>query len=726
MRSPDTWVFWVYAGNAARFEQGFRDIADCVKLTGRQDPQANIFKLVHDWLRNSGERWLLVLDNLDDTRFLVQGNGQGQATSQPMTAFRPLRDYIPYCERGSILVTTRSKEVALEIVEQRDMIVIEPMDKATAIALFKKKLAAQGNSQDDQSEVAELAVALEYMPLAIVQAAAYISQRAPRHSVAKYLEEFRRNREGISLLDYDAGQLRRDRDAKNSIFTTWQISFEHLQRTKPSAADLLSLMSFFDRQGIPEELIRSQKSGGASTASGSKALLGSRRLKNLFRRDKSKLQDQQRHKETEQSGEVFEDNVTALRNLCFISVDVGRATFEMHRLVQLATQKWLAANGRHEQWNEQFIANLNAAFPSGIYENWATCQALFAHVKLAAEQRPKNASSLTEWAVLLKNAAWYAWMMGNAAEAEALAVTSFETLQTLRGWEDEETLDSMRMVGLAYKLGGKWDQAAQTTLQHMETSKKKFGEDDLRTLESTNNLASTHYLQGRWADSEALMTYVVQMRKTKLGDSHPSTLSSIANLAATYQLQERLDDAEKLNIQVMEKRKALLGNNHPDTLSSMANLAVIYGEQGRLEDAEKLEIEVMEKSKAILGDDHPHTLDSMGNLAATYNVQGRLKEAEELQVQVTQLSKTKLGAEHPSTLTSMRNLALTWKSLGRNAEAAALMKQCVQQSQQVLRADHPNLTRFTSELEEWEAEQAGVDSKCRLKDVLSSGEHDAD
>jgi hypothetical protein len=41
-------VFWVYASNAARFEQSFRDIADRAKVFGRQGPKANIFKLLHN------------------------------------------------------------------------------------------------------------------------------------------------------------------------------------------------------------------------------------------------------------------------------------------------------------------------------------------------------------------------------------------------------------------------------------------------------------------------------------------------------------------------------------------------------------------------------------------------------------------------------------------------------------------------------------------------------
>jgi hypothetical protein len=59
----------------------------------------------------------------------------------------------------------------LELVKQRDIIAVEPMGRVDALALFKNKLGRHDNSDD----TAELAATLEFMPLAIVQAAAYIS-----------------------------------------------------------------------------------------------------------------------------------------------------------------------------------------------------------------------------------------------------------------------------------------------------------------------------------------------------------------------------------------------------------------------------------------------------------------------------------------------------------------------------------------------------------------------
>ena len=53
------------------------------------------------------------------------------------------------------------------------------------------------------------------------------------------------------------------------------------------------------------------------------------------------------------------------------------------------------------------------------------------------------------------------------------------------------------MVGLAYKLRGRWDRAETLEVQVMETRKKKLGADHPDTLISMANLVSTLWNQGR-------------------------------------------------------------------------------------------------------------------------------------------------------------------------------------------------------------------------------------
>ncbi|KAK3216196.1 hypothetical protein GRF29_8g2559841 [Pseudopithomyces chartarum] len=189
-RSPKTWVFWVDASNATRFALGFRDIADSVKIEGRQDPRVNIFKLVHDWLCDSKTPWLLVLDGMNDARFLVHapiGNREQSARDSGMFC-QPLRDYLPHCERGSMIITTRNRKVALELVDQRDIVAVEPMSEEDAMALLHTTVTF---GESDRADAQALVHVLERNPLAIMEAAVYIKTRAATATIASYLKLFR-------------------------------------------------------------------------------------------------------------------------------------------------------------------------------------------------------------------------------------------------------------------------------------------------------------------------------------------------------------------------------------------------------------------------------------------------------------------------------------------------------------------------------------------------------
>ncbi|KAL5370883.1 hypothetical protein DPSP01_014617 [Paraphaeosphaeria sporulosa] len=491
--SSGMWVLWAHASSTARLEQSFHDIADRVKIEGRRESQVNIFKLVHDWMCDTDERWLLVLDNVDDAGFLFDP----QATTSKIAA-KPLHEYLPYCAHGCVIVITRNKEAALQLVEQRDIITLDPMNALQAQTLLTKKLGVQAASSN-AAKLTALATILEHMPLALVQAAAYISQRAPLCSVAQYLDQFRKSeRKRTSLLSYDKDHLRRDREAKNSIITTWQISFEYIQQTRPSAADLLSLMSFFDRQGIPKNVLQTQaehKEDKYNRKFDTTKADCSENDDNLqFECTDSDVENQSWNDSTDNFEDDFDDDgddeddvddtdfedndseddafsedITALRNFCFISVSTDGTTFEMHALVQLSMRTWLAANGRLGRYRDQFINNLCEAFPTGQYENWTECQALFAHAKAATGHKPEGASSLVQWAALLYRAAWYAERKGSAGEAEVLAMQSLKARKKVLGRDHEDTIWGLAMVASAHKIGGKWDSAEELEVQTIQT-----------------------------------------------------------------------------------------------------------------------------------------------------------------------------------------------------------------------------------------------------------------
>ncbi|KAJ5569107.1 hypothetical protein N7450_011593 [Penicillium hetheringtonii] len=627
--SPATWVLWVHASNEARFEQSFRDIAHQIRIPGHQDPKINIFKLVEHWLRDEKNgKWICILDNVDSDEFLcsLPVARKGPSTKEPPDAsMKPLLEYVPKSRNGSIIITSRSRHVALKMVKHKDIIQIDPMERSEALELLQKTLDQPGESQESQ----QLVEVLEFMPLAIIQAASYIRYQTPLSS------------------------------------------FDYIRRQKTSAAELLSLMSFFDRQGIPENLVRFQPK--ANYKSG------------------SELADDSSGSEASESdmGPDFEDDINTLRDYSFISISDNNL-FTMHRLVQLTTRAWLKSHGQINQWREKSIRNLYQEFPFCQYENWDQCRSLFPHVRAAISQRPESQESLLRWATILYKGAWYALESGNIADAKDMASKSRKQRLKLLHAENEVALASTAMLARACLLEGRWEEAEQLNEQVLEIRKTKLGVDHPDTLTIMANLATTYSNQGRWDEAELLEVQVLEIRKTKLGVDHPDTLRSMAHLATTYWYQGRWNEAELLEVQVLEIRKTKLAVDHPDTLKSMANLVSIYINQSRWNEAEQLEIQFLKIRRTKLGADHPETLTNMAHQASMYCNQGRWEKAEQLNIQVLETRKTKLGMDHPDTLTSMANLATTFWNQGRWKEAEQLDMQALEIRKTKLGVDHPD------------------------------------
>ena len=155
---------------------------------------------------------------------------------------------------------------------------------------------------------------LTYLPLAIVQAAAYINEN--RITLADYLSLLAdQDEEAIGLLREEFEDDGRYHNVKNPVVTTWLISFEQIRYRDPLAADYLSLMASIDPKGIPQSLLPA----GAS-----------------------------RKRKTD-----------AIGTLDIYSFTIGRPAdlaLDLHRLVHLATRNWLRKEGLITQWTERAMA----------------------------------------------------------------------------------------------------------------------------------------------------------------------------------------------------------------------------------------------------------------------------------------------------------------------------------------------------------------------------------
>ena len=659
MEFPQKWIFWVHASNAARFEQGYRTIADRIQLPRRNEPTADILQLVSNWLCDeTNGQWIMILDNADDfTVFLhpPKGRLESDTDDQGGEALN-LITFLPQTPNGSILVTSRSEDAAGRLTgSHHDIIKVQPMDEGCALLLLRKKLRCKF----DEDKAVELVRALDFMPLAISQAAAYIIQRAPRTTVARYLEDFRKsesNRENI--LNTVTGDLRRDSNASNCIITTWQISFKYICLIRPSASRLLSLMSFFDHQGIPKFLIHRYDDKDGSSDIDLKAKVD------------IELKDH--------SGMEFEEDVFTLKSYSLITTKVNSDQFGMHRLVQLSTRRWLEQNGELDKWRNKYLRIVSEVFPDTDYKYWKIFQLLYPHTERALEYRPEDINYLRYLCIILDKAAWYLAMQGNHSTAEKMIRKVLDGFEKIFGENHPATLASVSNLALVLQCQGKYRAAEKMNRRALDGMERVLGEEHPDTLLSVGNLARVLWHQGQYKEAEKMNRRALDGREKVLGEEHPETLSSVSNLALVSQHQGKYEAAEKMTRRALNEREKVWGEKHPHTLTSVNNLALVLQHQGKYEAAEKMNRRALDGREKLLGEEHPDTLKSVQCLAHLLHKQKQYNDAARLyERSCTGYQKT-LGINHPTTLACLNHYSSMVKEMGTDRDSNLEVAECVQ------------------------------------------------
>lgn len=621
-------MFWVHVGTQARFQDGYRRIAEAVKIKGFDDPKVDIIRLVYNWLCDeSNGRWVMVIDNADDSNVFYPQLRETRGVDTSYTSHEraePLSDFLPQSSNGSILVTSRNRDVAFRLTGSYNCIrEVKPMEKEDALALLSKKVIS--SPRDD---AVELLQALDYMPLAITQAAACIGQRAPRMTVSRYLDEIRRS--DTRLLQRDMGDSRRDGRASNSIITTWQISFEYIQRNAPAAARLLSLMSFFDRQGIPEALLRD------------------------------------RYQESDVQSD-FDEDIHTLMTFSLVRSNEDGNEFEMHRLVQFTTKKWLELHNDFEEWKEIYLSTLNETRPSTKYENWKLWQKLFPHAEICLEYKPLTNNCILDWVGILYTAGRYAAKRGEYRKAQEILVNVLDVSREAVGEMHHATRSTLDALATVLSHLGNFKEAEDIHLRALKWEEENLGPNHSDTYMSRNNLALVLMRQERNEEAEALQRQALRTAQRIHGRDHIYTLRIIANLGQILQRLGKHAEAEAMVREVLEVQENMFGLEHLETVITMGEFGMVLSEQGKYEEGEIILRRSLISSEKILGREHKDTLVGVENLASALSNQGKFEEAEALYFRSFEAGKRVLGPEHPHTISYARSLQWVREKQGKTA-----------------------------------------------------------
>ena len=612
-------------------EKAYIEIAKQVGIPGcdLDDSKVDKLQLVKAWFEDRNTpSWILVVDNADDVNLLYGTDGPRDKTPGR------LADYFPRSSNGSILLTTRNKKVSHKFTVPRNIIAVEALTLDESRRLLAARL---GDESCNEHHYTKLAEALERLPLALVQAAAFILIESS--SVTDYLKLYNESDTSrIQLLCDDFEDDVRDPEIKNPTITTFAISFQQIKKYDPPAANLLSFMSMLDAQAIPRSLLPYE---GDSV---------------LF---------------TNAMGTLKGYSLVTSRNILMPEEKQDDPQFDLHRLVRLAMHSWLRHNRELElQMANTVIALSNRVLPSKYeYRNiWAThlphflvvfsseTTQLLPHLSPQATElaEPFLSKQPLAEAKLRYYASWYAYEEDNHRLAEPLARDSLNMRNTILGPMHKETLDSVDLLASILRHRGNHIEVKELCLQAFNRREELLGKEDGSTWHSLNGLASILRIQGKYEAAEEKHRQSLSKYKELFGEEHPRTLSTLSHLAWTLLYQGKDEEAEQMYRQILSKRKEILGEEHPKTLSTLSCLASALTSQGKYEAADALFHEALDGFERAVGKEDLDFLWVIGELAYSYEQQGQYADAEVLYLRAYQGQEKILGAHHPKTLESFK------------------------------------------------------------------------
>nr|MDQ2716779.1 tetratricopeptide repeat protein [Chloroflexota bacterium] len=397
-----------------------------------------------------------------------------------------------------------------------------------------------------------IAIEMDFLPLALDQAGAYIEEVGC--SLSSYLELYQTHRKHLlhrrgHVLD----------DHPESVATTWSLSFQKIEQTNPAAAALLRFCAFLEPDTIPEELINE---GSAHLG----PILG------LVATDALKV----------------DDAIQELRAFSLIQRDPDARILRVHRLVQAVLKDTMHPE-EQSQWAERAVQATNALFPNTVeFATWPRCRRVLPQAQACSVLIQAHALAFPEAASLLYRTACYVDDFGLYEQAEPLLQHAVRFWEHALGPEHPTMAHALTRLAHLYREQGKYKHAEPLYQRALSIWEQALGPEHPDVATALNGLAVLYQVQAKYEQAEPLFQRAVRIQEHALGSEHPDVALSLNHLATLFALQGKYEHAEPLYQRALSIWEQALGPEHPHVAASLHALATLYHKQGKYEYAEPL------------------------------------------------------------------------------------------------------------------------------------------
>jgi tetratricopeptide (TPR) repeat protein len=634
-------VAWIRAEDG-----GIADLAQLAAKLGKRGAgrsPSERAQLALDWLSETQQRWLLVLDNVESVE--------------------QLDGLLPRSGSGRILVTSRDRALR----QFGPVLTVDVFDEDTATAY----LTDRAGRPDDKRAAEELAKALGYLPLALSHAAAYCHSGT---SFTDYLE---------LLGELPARELfdsHPELSYAQTVASTWKASIQAATEEAPLAHTVIGLAAHLGPDAIPKSLFGMVVD--TRTAVGRKRLADS--LNALARFSLATVDDDSvsvhrvLQKTIRDDDAARDDQTAALRALTTLDdafPDDVKLPASWPLCEQLLPHALALADALNQpgERGPQLISLLNRACQYLNRAELSQRGLATAQITLRHAQRVLGAEHPETLTTRQRLAFAHLWT-SPGDETIAILKPLLDDRTRILGAEHPDTLKTRHSLAITYLWAVRTEEAIAILEPLLTDIERVLDAEHPTMLGARHNLARAYMDVRRVSESIAIFEPLLADRARVLGAEHPDTLEVRHSLAFAHRAAGRARESIELFESLLADRARILGTEHPDTLRTRSGLARAHLDAGRARESIELFESLLADRARILGAEHPATLGTRHNLARAYLDAGRVGESVGMFDLLLADRARVLGAEHPNTLRTGAALARAYLDAGRVRESMEMFE----------------------------------------------------
>jgi len=474
-------VLWARADSPEALDASLAGLASVLRLPeANEHEQAVQIKAVLGWLAGHN-RWLMIADNA--------------------AAARAVQEYLLPCLPGAMLITSRLSRWPLNMPH----LPLDLFSAEEAVHYLMTRVTEHQHEAVNEAHARKLAEELGYLPLALEQAASFLTKVSC--SFEQYREYLRDARP--KLLSYEAKGATR---YPASIAKTWSLT---LERLNPLSRAVLRLAAWLAPEAIPrglftaEEVLLSEMLGGSMDVS-----------------------------------RLSVDLVLAELDE-FSLVRLASKTVSVHRLLQAVEQDSLSAEDC-ERWLDRAARLFNAFAPGSPSDarTWDVWLSLVPHAEALLEHTKRRAIDALPIALMANQFGLFLLARAAYAQAEPMFRRALAIREKAFGPEHPDVAQSLNSLATFYGGRGQYGKAEPLHQRALAIREKALGPEHPDVAQSLNDLAALYCDQGQYGKAEPLYQRALAIREKALGPEHPDVAQSLRNLATLYHNQGEYGRAE--------------------------------------------------------------------------------------------------------------------------------------------------------------------------------------